>query len=130
MTHWDNAAGLTATLEVAEGEPGASGSTSGSAGAQLAVCSVVREALNNTFRHAGPTAVSVRVHREGDAIVVRVRDAGPTGQWRPEPGAGRGLEHLRERLIADGGQLSAGPHGRGFEVLARVADVAAEGMPT
>lgn len=111
-----NTAGLRATLTV-EAELGEV-----SAGAQLVACAVAREALNNTFRHAGPTAAEVRLARTGTWIEVRVTDDGPQGSWRPEPGAGRGLANLRERIAADGGELTAGPHGTGFRVTARIHD--------
>lgn len=91
-----------------------------SPGAQLTVCAIVREALNNAYRHAGPTDVRVSVRREGDAITVMVADSGPLGAWRPEPGAGRGLDSLRERVASHGGELEAGPHGAGFLVVARI----------
>ncbi|GAB1819526.1 hypothetical protein HerbRD11066_26900 [Herbidospora sp. RD11066] len=103
--------GLRVTLDVADlGEI--------SAGAQLAVCAVVREALNNTARHAGPTTAAVEVHRDGDGIVVEVRDDGPVDGWVAHRGAGRGLEGLRERVP----MLTAGPFGNGFRVTARIPE--------
>lgn len=88
--------------------------------AQLTVCAVVREALQNTVRHAGPTAVCVVVRREADDLVADVHDAGPEVGWEPRPGAGHGLAGLRERVAAAGGSLTAGPHGDGWAVCARV----------
>ncbi|WP_198168284.1 sensor histidine kinase [Herbidospora yilanensis] len=88
-----------------------------SPGAQLAVCAVVREALNNTARHAGPTGVAVRVRRDGGWIVTTVHDEGPVDGWVVHPGAGRGLEGLRERVTV----LDAGPVDNGFRVSARVS---------
>lgn len=118
------AAGLTVEVDGIGTEAGARADELGtaSAGAQLTACAVVREALNNAFRHAGPTAARVGIHRDGGAVVVRVSDEGPRGAWQPEPGAGRGLQTLRERLAVHGGTLEAGAHGRGFLVVARIPD--------
>jgi signal transduction histidine kinase len=93
-----------------------------SAGAQLAVCRTVREALHNVARHAGPSDVRVHVYRDGDAVVTTVHDQGPDGQWPSAPGAGHGLTGLRERVTALGGTLDAGPAGPGFRVVARIPD--------
>jgi len=95
-----------------------------SGGVQLTVCAVVREALANTARHAGPTRVAVVVQREGDAIVVSVVDEGPGADWMPHPGGGAGVAGLQERAGALGGTLRAGPRdGRpGYEVVAWLPD--------
>lgn len=87
---------------------------------QSTVCVIVREALTNTARHAGPTEVRVAVRRDGDSIVTSVRDAGPVSGWRPELGAGQGLVGLRERVSALGGALTAEPIEGGFHLLALV----------
>ncbi|WP_117672917.1 sensor histidine kinase [Micromonospora sp. MW-13] len=110
-----NAAGLDAALGIDElGEA--------SPGAQLTICAVVREALNNTLRHVGPTQARIDIHREREAIVVNVQDAGPAGPWHPHPGAGHGLDGLRERVTTLGGELHTGTEGRGFTVTARIPD--------
>lgn len=110
-----SAAGLAATLGVEElGEV--------SPGVQLTICAVVREALNNAIRHAGPTPARVGVQREGDAIVVDVQDAGPRESWQRQPGAGHGLDGLRERVTALGGTLHAAPGEHGFRLVARIPD--------
>lgn len=106
-------AGVDATLE-----PGELGEVP--AGVQLAVCTVVREALANAARHAGPCRARVGVRREGSTIVVAVDDDGPTPGWQPHRGAGAGLVGLRERVEALGGELDAGAAGRGFRLVARM----------
>ncbi|WP_053206755.1 sensor histidine kinase [Jiangella muralis] len=108
-------AGLDATLEAAAGD-------GVSPGTQLTVCAVVREALSNAARHAGPTRVRVGVRRDGGSVVVTVGDDGPAPGWEPRPGAGHGLAGLRERVTALGGTLAAGPAGAGFGVTAALPD--------
>ncbi|MEW9531747.1 sensor histidine kinase [Microbispora sp. NPDC049125] len=93
-----------------------------SSGAQLAICSVVREALTNTARHAGPTAATVHARRDGDWIVTTVWDEGPVDGWTPHPGAGHGIEGLRERVTAMGGTFQAEHAGNGFRVTARIPE--------
>lgn len=110
-----NATGLTASLHLGEvGEV--------SPGTQLTVCAVVREALHNTTRHAGPVRARVEVGRESGVIVVDVTDDGPLDGWRPQPGAGHGLDGLRERVTALGGTLRAGPERGRFRLTARIPD--------
>lgn len=93
-----------------------------SSGTQLTVCAIVREALSNTARHAGPTRVHVGVHREDAAIVTTVRDEGPVDGWQGRPGAGHGLTGLRERVTALSGTMSAGAGRGGFVITARIPD--------
>lgn len=80
---------------------------------------VVQECLTNTVRHSAADAVDVVVARDGGSLVVRVVDPGPV---RPGglPGGGRGLEGLRERVRALGGDVVAGPREAGFAVEARL----------
>lgn len=113
----DGARGSGLDVAVSAGDLGAV-----SAGAQLTVCAVVREALHNVLRHAGPTTASVEVTREPAGVVVRVADGGPAGAWAPNRGAGHGLETLRARVAAMGGEVEAAPEGNGFVVVARIPD--------
>ncbi|WP_204032340.1 hypothetical protein [Micromonospora qiuiae] len=62
------------------------------------------------------------VTRDDDAIVVSVRDDGPRAGWLPNPGAGRGLDGLRERVATLGGEVSARPAGQGWHLTARLSD--------
>lgn len=78
------------------------------AGVQLTVCAVVREALANTARHAGPTTARVDLRRDGSVVVVEVRDDGPVPGWVAVPGAGHGLLGLRERVAAVDGTVDVG----------------------
>lgn len=110
-------AGLTTSLHLADiGEV--------SSGAQHTLCVVVREALSNTIRHAGPTTVRVDVRREDHALVMVVEDDGPGELWQPRPGAGHGIEALRQRVAALDGVIHAAPvtPGPGFRLVARIAE--------
>jgi signal transduction histidine kinase len=95
-----------------------------SQGVQVAVCKIVREALSNAARYAGPTEVEVRVRRDGPFVVVTVADSGPVDGWRASPGAGHGLTGLRERVASLGGTLSAEHVDGGFRLTARIRDEA------
>ncbi|GAB7036537.1 MULTISPECIES: sensor histidine kinase [Catenuloplanes] len=96
-----------------------------SPGVQVAVARTVREGLANAARHAGPSDVRVRVHRDGADVVVTVADGGPEPGWRATPGAGHGLAGLRERVGSLGGVLGAAPVDGGFRLTARIPDAAA-----
>jgi signal transduction histidine kinase len=63
---------------------------------------VVSEALANAARYAGATRIAVDVGREGDAVVIEVRDDGRGGAIAT---SGSGLAGLRERVAALGGVL-------------------------
>nr|WP_272914891.1 histidine kinase [Rathayibacter iranicus] len=89
-----------------------------SATAQLTVCAVVREALTNALRHAGPTRARIVIERRGTGIDVEVQDEGPAPGWSPRPGTG--LRGLRERLAVHRGTLEAGPAPSGFHLVTHV----------
>jgi signal transduction histidine kinase len=110
-----NAAGLAGTLNIED-----LGTVS--PGVQLTVCAVVREAVNNTLRHAGRTRARVEIQRDGKAIVVAVHDAGPVDGWQMQPGAGHGLEGLRRRVTVLGGTLHTERDEHGFHLTARIPD--------
>lgn len=111
------AAGLAVAV-TREGELGAVG-----AGTGLAVHRVVREALTNTLRHAGPGArasVLLRGTAPGASgpgrLVVEVVDDGglrAPGRAPAADGRGRGLVGMAERAASRGGVLSAGPRADG-----------------
>ncbi|MEV7569544.1 sensor histidine kinase [Streptomyces tanashiensis] len=89
------------------------------AGVDLAAYRVVQEALTNAVRHAEGACVSVTVEYGADRLRVEVSDTGGLRPRTAEPGGGRGLLGLRERLAVYGGTLDAGsrPHG-GYRVRA------------
>jgi signal transduction histidine kinase len=91
------------------------------AAVDLAAYRIVQESLTNVVRHAGPATATVRVGYEPDALVVEVADTGrgrPLGAARP---GGHGIAGMRERAVAVGGTLQAGPSADGgFLVRARL----------
>jgi two-component system sensor histidine kinase DesK len=62
----------------------------------------LREAVTNVVRHAGATRCTVVLRRDGDRVVLEVRDDG-IGSDAAE---GNGLAGMRERIAAIGGELS------------------------
>ncbi|MFD8630980.1 sensor histidine kinase [Streptomyces sp. NPDC059533] len=78
---------------------------------------VVQEALTNVVKHAGATAVDIRLEYGARELAVRVTD---DGRGASGGGAGgHGLIGIRERAAAHGGTAWTGPgaDGRGFTVL-------------
>ncbi|MEU3403770.1 histidine kinase [Streptomyces sp. NPDC006670] len=78
---------------------------------------VVQEALTNVVKHAGASAVDIRLEYGPGELAVRVTDdgRGPAGN----AAGGHGLIGIRERAAAHGGTAWTGPgaDGRGFTVL-------------
>lgn len=108
------AAGLPVDFEVT------GAATAPSRDIAIATYRIVQEALTNVLRHAGPTRALVRLTGEGTALVIEVADRGrgPGGSPRDE---GRGLNGIRARVAARGGQLAVGQReDGGFRVLARL----------
>ena len=77
-------------------------------GVELAAYRIVQEALTNSRRHAPGAAVDVELRYADDALHVRVRDNGP-GPAAAVGEEGHGLQGMRERAVAVGGVLRAGP---------------------
>jgi signal transduction histidine kinase len=97
----------------------------------LAAYRVVQESLTNVVKHAGPAATTVRIAYEPDQLVVEITNdtPDPAASSAPEPTAdptadtelGSGIAGMRERVVAAGGELVAGPRpGGGFQVTARL----------
>ncbi len=82
------------------------------------VLRLVQESLTNAHRHAvRPTGVDVELSRTPTALRVVVTDDGRGGPVRV---GGYGLVGMRERVGLLGGLFSAGPHDRGWQVLAEL----------
>lgn len=83
---------------------------------------IAQEALTNALRHAGPASAAVTVRYEPDRLVLEVTDDGRGPEPRHgerEPGSGHGINGMRERALALGGELDAGPRSTGgFRVCA------------
>jgi signal transduction histidine kinase len=100
------AAGVPVDLEI-EGDPRILPE-----GIQLAVFRVAQEALTNTLKHAArPTAVSLSVRCDLDRVEFEAIDTGPRSDAPARDG--RGLHGMRERALAYGGVLEAGPRADG-----------------
>ncbi|MDT0345176.1 sensor histidine kinase [Streptomyces litchfieldiae] len=105
----------------------------------LAVLRVVQEGLTNAVKHAGAGArARVEVAIVAGDVRIEVRDEGApadAGGAYPQAGPGYGLVGLRERVDLVGGTLTAGPHGRGWRLLAvfparvALAEAPAEAAP-
>jgi signal transduction histidine kinase len=95
----------------------------------LAAFRIVQESLTNVARHSGADAARVRLGYGEHELTVRVQDDGAGRPGRAADGSanghvgggGNGIAGMRERAVALGGVLDAGPvDGRGFRVTARL----------
>ena len=106
-----------------------SGTPALSTGAQLSLYRVVQEGLTNVLKHAWQ-ASSVRVsieHRRNFSWVEVVNDGVGADDSPRAPGAGHGLQGLRERVALYGGELTAGPHVTRADVFVVQATIPSEG---
>ena len=89
------------------------------AGVQLAAFRVVQEALTNSLKHAGPgVRAAVRLDSTAEQLVLEVTD---DGSGAVAAGVGNGLVGIRERVLACGGEATAGPgDAGGWRVAARL----------
>ena len=89
-------------------------------GVDTAAFRIVQEALTNVTRHAGPATATVHIAYGEREVTIQVDDDGRG----PDPAAsatGKGLQGMRERVEALGGNLEVGARpGGGFRVLARL----------
>lgn len=91
--------------------------------AALCLYRVAQEALHNVAKHSGARQVQVTLRRDGDFIVLAVRDAGAgfdhaAAQRQSD---GLGLVSIEERIrLAQGSLRVATAPGQGTEVVARV----------
>lgn len=117
-------AGVEASLETVGAFPG-----DVSDAAVVAVHRIVREALTNVARHAGPVPAVVALRHGDDRVVVEVRNppstmttaAAPPDAATAAGSTGVGVVGMRERAESLGGSLEAGPTADGgYRVVAEV----------
>ncbi|WP_211247573.1 sensor histidine kinase [Cryptosporangium arvum] len=82
-------------------------------GVDLAGYRVAQEALTNAVKHAEGASAIVRVDYGTDRLWIEVTDTGGRRPATADPGSGKGLIGLRERLALYSGTLTAGPRLRG-----------------
>jgi signal transduction histidine kinase len=75
--------------------------------------SVLAESLRNCEKHAEPSAVTVRVARADDTLVLEVRNDGVERPSDGRKGAGMGLRLAALEAIQKGGMVEFGPAGDG-----------------
>jgi signal transduction histidine kinase len=81
------------------------------AAVEVAAYAITAEALANVARHAGARSASVRVERDGGALVVAVSDDGCGVPADARPGVG--LVSMRRRAEELGGTLELAASGEG-----------------
>jgi signal transduction histidine kinase len=86
---------------------------------QTSAYRVVKEALTNTLKHAGPATAQVAIRYGDNVLEVEVVDTGRGPARTVQPG--NGLAGMRERVGVFGGELTYGARAqRGFAVTARM----------
>jgi signal transduction histidine kinase len=108
-------------------------------GVNLSAYRIVQEALSNAMRHAPGSAVQVKLYYGDAALVVEVRNDGLPSNGQAgaaeetagsgfSQGSGHGIIGMRERATMLGGNLQAGPTGKG-EFLVTAALPLGDGEP-
>jgi signal transduction histidine kinase len=88
--------------------------------ASVALFRGAQEALTNIGKHSRASLVDVRLEWDAGQVTLRVSDDGTPLNGAALPGGGNGLRGMRERAELVGGQVDAGPTGRGFAVELRL----------
>ncbi len=81
---------------------------------------VAAEGLANAHRYAGTGDVLLVVASFHDSLEVTIGSRRPGALTRPRSGGGRGIAGLRERVIALGGSVTAGPIGDQWRLRATI----------
>lgn len=80
---------------------------------------IVQESVSNAVRHGCPGRVDVAVQKTENGVCIHVRDDGAeAASHGGRTDIGLGIAGMRERVMALGGTFDAGPHGRGWMVMA------------
>ena len=102
------------------------------ASTQLALYRIAQEALTNALRHGGGAPVALSLRALGGEVILTVEN-GPASLPSARgatAGGGMGIPGMRERALAVGGSVDAGPTpAGGFAVVARVPLDQAVGRP-
>src|ERR1700722_3595971 len=94
---------------------------------EIAVFRMVQESLTNIHRHSGSLTATIRIHRDGERLVVHVQDNGkgiPREKQAELTGSGHsgvGFAGMRERLTQLGGKLEIQSDENGTVVRAILA---------
>jgi PAS domain S-box-containing protein len=91
---------------------------------EIAIFRIVQECLTNVHRHSGSATAAIRVHQDGNTLIVKVEDSGkgiPPEKQHELIAAGRGgvgFTGMRERLRRLGGTLEIQSNESGTAVTA------------
>jgi signal transduction histidine kinase len=84
---------------------------------ELAIYRIVQEQLNNVVKHAEATRVTIILREVDDGLLLSIRDDGK-GFDPAERAPGIGLENMRRRAVAMGGELRIlSSPGKGCELI-------------
>ncbi|HLX66576.1 MAG TPA: PAS domain S-box protein [Puia sp.] len=84
---------------------------------ELAIYRIVQEQLNNVVKHAEATRVTIILREVDDGLLLSIRDDGK-GFDPAERAPGIGLENMRRRAVAMGGELKIlSAPGKGCELI-------------
>ncbi|GAB2472697.1 hypothetical protein GCM10027030_04020 [Luteococcus sediminum] len=86
----------------------------------LAAYRIVQESLTNAHRHATRAPVTIDIWQQERSLWVQVVNGASSMLPEDFEGSGRGILGMRQRAELLGGGLEAGPHGRGWRVLAEL----------
>ena len=95
---------------------------------EIAIFRIVQECLTNIHRHSGSATASIRIHEEGNHLIVQVQDSGKgipaEKQQNLAAAGGVGFGGIRERLRQFGGSLEVRSGGSGTVVSATLITTA------
>lgn len=93
---------------------------------ELAIFRIVQECLTNIHRHSGSNTAAIRIQKQGNHLVVQVKDSGkgiPKEKQRELTASGRsgvGFGGMRERVRQLGGALEIESEGNGTVITAKL----------
>lgn len=103
------------TIDVPDSDGGFSPHTT------LQLLRIAQEALTNVMKHANASHVRVRLRQSHELLEMEIEDDGPRAEAQASsPGAGRGLDNMRNRARQLGGMLDVRMDGRGTCITLRV----------